>query len=113
MSTKQDERDKRYSDAEKSSDYVDDLKEKLGQAKKDYLKRHGWRETCRTPGSIWLWTKRIDVVRNERAPAYHKVNGNTLANPEAGRWTEVTESFDALMPLDLAYTIQLNLDMGG
>lgn len=113
MSTKQSERNKRYRAAELSNDHVDEMKKQLGHAKRIYLVAAGWKETCRTPGSIWLWTKRIDVIRNERAPAYHKVNGMTLANPEAGRWTEVTESFDALMSLDLAYTIQINLDMGG
>lgn len=26
-------------------------------ARKSYLRRHGWKETCNTPGSYWLWVR--------------------------------------------------------
>lgn len=39
-------------------------------AREDYLRARGWKHTCETPGSYWLWEKRIDertFLMNEEA----------------------------------------------
>jgi hypothetical protein len=30
---------------------------RLEEIKKHYLEEHGWKYTCQTPGSVWLWKK--------------------------------------------------------
>ena len=38
-------------------DDVQRLRAEYKQAAGLYLKRFGWRETCNTPGSLWLWMR--------------------------------------------------------
>ena len=30
---------------------------RLDELERRYLEEHGWKYTCKTPGSIWLWRK--------------------------------------------------------
>lgn len=39
---------------------LDDLQraeERLFTTRKKYLEERGWKYTCQTPGSMWLWSK--------------------------------------------------------
>jgi hypothetical protein len=40
-----------------------ELRERVDDKEKLLLKLAGWRETCETPGSRWMWTKRISITR--------------------------------------------------
>ncbi len=31
----------------------------LQTLKRNYLREHGWQETCRVPGSYWVWQKTL------------------------------------------------------
>jgi hypothetical protein len=35
----------------------------LKHKQKRILERRGWKETCATPGSVWMWEKRINDGR--------------------------------------------------
>lgn len=32
--------------------------ERLTDSKRNYLRVSGWRETCQTPGALWLWERK-------------------------------------------------------
>lgn len=36
---------------------IGDLREELDMETMVYLTNHGWKQTCDTPGSLWLWTR--------------------------------------------------------
>ena len=38
-------------------------KEVLEEVEKTYLEERGWQYTCKTPGSYWLWEKRLEDGR--------------------------------------------------
>ncbi|MGV0912412.1 hypothetical protein [Martelella sp. FOR1707] len=44
-----------YRDIQRAENDLDNLK-------RAYLKRWGWRETCNTPGSFWLWQRDFSDV---------------------------------------------------
>ncbi|SNT20275.1 hypothetical protein [Sphingopyxis indica] len=36
---------------------IEAAKNALENVKTDYLRRWGWKQTCNTPGSFWLWQR--------------------------------------------------------
>ena len=36
---------------------IHEAQEQVGALKDNYLRQHGWKYTCDTPGSYWLWEK--------------------------------------------------------
>ena len=42
-------------------DAVEKLELDLEQAKRSLLQNNGWRNTSRTPGSYWMWTKELAI----------------------------------------------------
>lgn len=36
---------------------IEQLESDLGNARNSYLRRYGWKQTCNTPGSYWLWQR--------------------------------------------------------
>lgn len=45
---------------------LDDLSfefDQLNLKRKKILAARGWKETCNTPGSVWLWEKKLDDGR--------------------------------------------------
>jgi hypothetical protein len=78
------------------------------------LTKLGWKHTCQTPGSFWLWTKRITITRRNRNPAYIKrEGGGYVPNPNADGWTEETTTYDALCSAETAFSIEKALACEG
>jgi hypothetical protein len=48
-------------------DEVDWLDEQRGFEISRLLRAAGWKHTCETPGSYWLWEKEIEIVRRNLA----------------------------------------------
>lgn len=49
-------------------DKIHIAEQELEDVKRAYLKKFGWKETCCTPGSYWLWVRDfsdIDAQRNK------------------------------------------------
>lgn len=42
-------------------DTIDDLERQLEEAKRDYLRSHGWDVTFKTPGSMPLWFRSFET----------------------------------------------------
>ena len=38
---------------------IESLADDLANATSQWLRRHGWEYTCQTPGSMWLWQKKL------------------------------------------------------
>lgn len=38
------------------------LENDLNDARRDYVRSHGWNETCNTPGSFWMWKRDFSDV---------------------------------------------------
>jgi len=53
---------------------IEELTEDLRHAQEAYLRRHGWKVTCNTPGSYWLW-QRDFTPEHEAAHARWKERG--------------------------------------
>lgn len=51
-------------------EHIDNLEHALNNARRDYLVRHGWRETSNTPGSFWLWRRDFADVDKKRETHY-------------------------------------------
>ncbi len=79
-------------DRQKMLDKINDSQENHKDTEELYLRSTGWRHTCMTPGSFWLWTKDIVYKR------YSLREGN------------VTENYRALCPRSTAVQIQCGLD---
>lgn len=95
-------------------DTVDQSKEAANDKITAALTKLGWKHTSRTPGSFWLWTKRITITRRYRNPAYVKREGaGFVPNPNADGWTEETITYDALCNADTAFTIEKALACEG
>jgi hypothetical protein len=71
----------------------------LKDAESLFLRRSGWRHTCATPGSMWMWTKQIKVVKHYPA------------RPD-GKRIEIT-TYDALCTTDTAIYIEHSLLVQG
>jgi hypothetical protein len=80
--------------------------ERLKEACKRFLVSNGWRETCQTPGSYWLWTKKVTIHRSYRKPEFIGTPTGFVPNPEAGGWNKETITYDALCSLEDAIRIE-------
>jgi hypothetical protein len=89
---------------------IDTASEELTDVKKLFLRKAGWSYTCQTPGSFWLWTKKITVTRRLRNPGFVKAENGFVKNPDADGWVENTETYDALCDIDTAIAIQKALE---
>lgn len=38
-------------------DRIDGAEEQVKSSKASLLRKHGWEQTCKTPGSLWMWQK--------------------------------------------------------
>jgi hypothetical protein len=38
---------------------IERAEEQVGNLRREYLRGHGWTETCQVPGSYWLWSGRL------------------------------------------------------
>ena len=94
------------SNLEKLIDALDDAEEDRENAITRFLKMRGWQNTCQTPGSFWLWTKRIEVTRRYRKPAQIKVDGRYVPNPDRDGFEEVKITYDALCTLETAVSLE-------
>lgn len=71
---------------------IRELEEELNDTRESYLRRAGWAYTCHTPGSYWMWTKRIE---------------HTTVSPVSGT---TTAQYDALVDLKTAVRLQEAMD---
>ncbi len=46
---------------------IDHAEERLGFEVARLLREAGWKYTCDTPGSYWMWEKEIEIVTHTRA----------------------------------------------
>jgi hypothetical protein len=74
----------------------------------------GWKETCETPGALWLWTKRITLTRRYREPELINMGDGLdwVKNPKADEWSTKTITYDALCDVEMAITIETRLQDG-
>ena len=42
---------------------IAEAKEKREELEEAYLRERGWKQTCETPGSLWVWTKKLPDCR--------------------------------------------------
>lgn len=49
-----------------TNDQIQEAAAKLDQLKNAYLLAHGWRNTCNTPGSFWLYIRDFADVDKKR-----------------------------------------------
>lgn len=69
---------------EKFSD-IDFEKEQLDFKADALLREKGWKETSSTPGSLWLWERKLDdgrIVLVNKASAIHMQNWFDYVNEE-------------------------------
>ena len=50
---------------------IEQRKEAVIAAKKAYLRRFGWTETCSTPGAFWLWKRDFKNEDVKRLKNFH------------------------------------------
>lgn len=91
-----------------AKDKLDLANDKVEEAKTGFLNACGWKHTCQTPGSYWLWTKQISITRQVRQPDLIKGGefGGWVKNPFANEWREEITTYDALCNMDTAISIQ-------
>ncbi len=56
-------------------DKIEDLYTRIKDAKRAYLQSFGWKETCETPASYWLYERdfsELDAIRNKWADDHDK-----------------------------------------
>ncbi|MBZ5760246.1 hypothetical protein LAV84_06755 [Rhizobium sp. VS19-DR104.2] len=61
-----------------TADTIAALENRLGQEKRNYLRRLGWKQTCNTPGSFWMWTRDFADV-DEKSRANHPPKASPFA----------------------------------
>lgn len=65
----------------------------LNDRKEEYVQRWGWRRTCNTPGSFWLWVRDFRKEDNERVDNWRDRGGSSTRPKPYGVMT---------VPLDMA-----------
>lgn len=66
---------------------IGDIREDLDLETRTYLNRHGWKQTCDTPGSLWLWSRvykgKTILVDQVHAVAMQVAFESGIYDPEA------------------------------
>jgi hypothetical protein len=44
---------------EKEHNKIEDMRTDADFARDRFLRRHGWQSVCNTPGSCWLWERKL------------------------------------------------------
>jgi hypothetical protein len=53
-------------DIRELADHIEEMSrefDRLTYRQKSILQMRGWKDTCKTPGSVWMWEKTIDDGR--------------------------------------------------
>jgi len=49
-------------------EWLDEMRDNLDEQRGKLLTARGWKHTCQTPGSLWLWQKALDGVTYRMSP---------------------------------------------
>lgn len=74
---------------------IEEAEQTLEAAKRDYLDRWGWKMTCNTPGSYWVWRRDFAKEDTERHARWKERGPGPLGWPsEPHPYGIITASLD-------------------
>lgn len=92
---------------------IEALEANLEAAKRDYLTRWGWQQTCNTPGAYWLWRRDFRQEDQARRRSWRRRKPGPLGKPSAPEpYGIVTADTELAIRMTLA-NLDMRLELAG